>query len=81
MDTTNYGLSAYRSAPQKVASKCDLLEQAFLENYLKTTKAFQNSETEFSFVFYQEVSQKLSEKIDLNIGCIDENKTRKANPR
>ena len=81
MDIHNTGISAYKVATQKSPSKCDLLEQAFLENYLKTSKALQASEGDFSFIFYQEISKKISEKMDLNFGCIDDIQNEKGNSR
>ena len=69
MDIQNTGLSIYSHANKKAPSKCDLLEQAFLENYLKTSKLLQGSESEFSFIFYEEISRQVSEKFDLNLGC------------
>ena len=69
MDIQNSGLSTYSLPKKNAPSKCDLLEQAFLENYLKTSKLFQGSESEFSFIFYEEISRKVSEKVDLNLGC------------
>ncbi len=53
-------------------NSCKLIERAFVENFLKTAKILDDHGSDFSHIYYEKISEKISEKLNLDFKCKSE---------